>query len=240
MSQLLDRWLQHYDPIHRGWTPLGIANGLSATNGFAFPRVGGGYNLYRRSVSGEGLGDPVIVGAAGAMAVDVQTFEWTPADANEEVRFELRSIGGGGVESIACADGVTVGFDELGQPMSPKPNAPNSLSIEQSEGGAFVLTWRYAERGQAVSPVEFRVYTDNASGIIDFENEVGSVVYRLRQGEFAFETLGNMHGSVHQFVVRAFAGDGTHDGNVLIATGWSNALPPALPSVVLTEIVEAG
>lgn len=240
MSQLLERWLYHYDSIHRGWTPDGIANGMPATNGFAFPRIRGGYNLYRRSVSGKGFSDPQVVGAAGSQATSLQTFSWAAADELDKARFELRSIGGGGAESLATPGGVRVDIDEFGQPTPPRPNAPNSLSLEPAAGGAFALTWRYAEGGQEVAPVEFRVFTDNASGDVDFENAVGVVAYRARAGEFVFGTAENAHGSVHQFVVRAFATDGTHDGNEVVVAGWADALPPPLPSVVLTEIVEAG
>lgn len=239
MSELFDRWLSHYDTIHRGWTPLGIANGMTATNGFAFPRVMGGYNLYRGPVAGGDSSTVQIVGAAGASATVVETFAWAPAMPLDFERFELRSIGGGGAESTPSTDGIAVQFDSLGQVEPLKPNSPGYLGIEQGAGGSFLLTWRYSQRGQEVAPAGFEVFADNASGIIDFANAAGVLAYRPRQGSYSYITGPHAHGSVQQFSVRAVAFDGTHDGNTLAVAAWADALPPAVPPVLLTEIIEA-
>ncbi len=235
MRNLLDRWLIHYDPIHRGWTPGGIANGVCATNGFAFPRVAGGYNLYRREVGEQVI---EIVGAAGANADRIQNFSWAVADALDEVCFELRSIGGGGVESAATGVGVDVEFDSLAQPDALRPNVPQNLAVERRAGGRFEILWQYGERDQEVAPELFRVYTDNASGVIDYKNPIGEVAYIARQRHFTFLTGTHTHGLTLLFAVRAFALGGEHDGNESTAAQWADAIAPALPQVVIAEIVE--
>jgi hypothetical protein len=237
MSSLLAHWLTHYDPIHRGWTPYGIANGVCTTNGFSFPRVAGGYNLYRRDVGAE---EAAIVGAASANADHVENFAWAAAGANDDVRFELRSIGGGGVESAASSWNVNVQFDGFAQPHALKPNSPQGLSIERRAAGRFELTWRYPERRQETIPEVFKIFSDNATGVVDYAAAVGEVAYRPRLIAHSFLTTAHSHGAVLRFAVRAFAASGEHDGNTVTVMQWADAVPPALPKVVLTEAVEAG
>ncbi|MCA9252831.1 MAG: hypothetical protein R3E58_14390 [Phycisphaerae bacterium] len=236
MSTLLACWLEHYDSIHRGWTPRGIANGVCATNGFAFPRVAGGYNLYRRDVDAAFV---EIVGASGAHADCVANFAWAAADALAAVRFELRSIGGGGVESAPSAIGVDVQFDETGEPNALKPNTPQDLSIKRRAEGRFELKWRYDERRQEAAPVSFAVFSDNGTGVVDYESAVGEVVYYPRQVGFSFLSDAFDHSVSVRFVVRAVAADGSHDGNTTSVMQWADATPPALPTVVLADVVEA-
>ena len=137
MAELLDKWLAHYDSIHRGWTPRGIANGVCATNGFAFPRLAGGYNLYRGAGALENVDTDVPVGAAGAQASQLETFSWRPAAASTTYVHVIRSIGGGGVEIPSGVQAVTVSFDAFGQPEGLKPNAPTSLAVVPQGGGRF-------------------------------------------------------------------------------------------------------
>ena len=49
---LLDKYIAATDSIRRGFTARGIANGLPITRGFSFPRIAGGYNLYRGKDTG--------------------------------------------------------------------------------------------------------------------------------------------------------------------------------------------
>jgi len=65
MPERFEKEPAHYDPIHRGYTPRGIANGVTATGGWCFPRVlSGGYNLYR-GPSAASIDFSRPVGAAG-------------------------------------------------------------------------------------------------------------------------------------------------------------------------------
>lgn len=235
MTDLPTKWLAHYDPIHRGWTPHGIANGVCATNGFCFPRVAGGYNLYRLT-AGEG-GDVVIVGSAGANAAVVETFAWRPGRAETAYTFELRSIGGGGVESVAGEGGVAVAFDADAAPESLRPNAPRDVSVSPTAGGCFIVRWRHVERGQEVAPVGFNIYSDSGTGTIDFESPIGAVPYRLRAIFFECTAGAFAHGAAVTFAVRAVAASGADDGQLRQAWGRAVAQGPPTPTV-LSELIE--
>ena len=123
MSDLLRRWLAHYDPIHRGYTPRGIANAVCATNGWAFPRVRGGTNLYRGSPTAEAVDLTHPVGAAGRGATTIANFPWRPHGAGKEYYYVLRAIGGGGVESPAVPRSITNAWIGRARMSSPTTRA---------------------------------------------------------------------------------------------------------------------
>ena len=241
MTDLLTKWLAHYDPIHRGYTPRGIANGVCATNGFAFPRIAGGYNLYRGDVALGGIDYTVPVGAASASAStsaqSIDTFSWRPANASTTYAFAIRAVGGGGVES-AAEQTVEVFFDGGGVPDALKPNAPTSLAIARGAGGCFELRWHYREENQEDVPITFEIYSDNGTGTVEYNAPIGSTPYVPRRLSFAFVTGPFAHGAARIFGVRAVTANGAHDGNSDTVSARAVAVSPPAPTDVLAELVE--
>ena len=237
MSEMLDKWLAHYDPIHRGWTVRGIANGVCATNGFAFPRVSGGYNLYR-GVNGA-IDFDLPVGAAGAKAKSITTFSWRRHSGPAEYTYALRAIGGGGVESEASAPMVTVGFDAQGELEPLRPNGPVDLAVRAVANGRFEVSWAYERRGEAIAPATFSVFSDGGLGEMDWGTPVGSVAYRIRGGRYCFVSTGYAHDTEVQFGVRAVAANGASDGNETVVTARARAVGPAALEAVLIELRNA-
>ncbi|MCB9849126.1 MAG: hypothetical protein H6817_00305 [Phycisphaerales bacterium] len=237
MIEQLEKWLRHYDPIHRGYTPQGIANGVCATRGFAFPRVAGGYNLYRALGEVVATDDAEIVGAASANALAIATFAWRPAAAATAYHFAVTAIGGGGVESAVGAFQVAVAFDDDGLAVAPVPNAPVDLRVTPLADGCFEVAWRYDMRDEAVSPERFDVF--GGAGAVDYETPLGNVTYRARAGWYAFVTEGYAHDAVGCFGVRAVSAAGVDDGNTVIACGRAQAVGPPVHREVFAAVVEA-
>ena len=75
-DNLLTKWLAFYDPIHRGFTPRGIANGGITTVGWSFPRIKGGLNLYRGTPTANDVDFTDPVGAAGFDGQEIRNFSW--------------------------------------------------------------------------------------------------------------------------------------------------------------------
>jgi hypothetical protein len=236
MTELLSKWLAHYDPIHRGWTPAGIANGVCATGGWSFPRITGGYNLRRACSRLPAAADP-IVGAAGSEAADIRTFPWVRHAANSGYEYALTAISGGGVENWVEAARCEVGFDSAGQWLGPRPNAPRDLRIAPAAGGKLVLRWMYCEAGQAIAPVEFRVYTDRGGGELDYSSPEASVAYRPGRMHFNFTTGEFGEGTRTRWAVRAASSAGVEDGGECVVGALADAAGPVGGAVVVTEIV---
>jgi len=237
VTDLLSKWLVHYDPIHRGWTPRGIAGAVCTTRGYGFARVGGGYNLYR-GVVGSGIDFSSPVGAAGFDATQIKTFEWRGHSALTQYRYALRSVGGGGVESDPGPQGAVVSFDGTGVAEALRPNGVTNPSVHPVSGGAFALSWDYDPRGQEAVPVEFRVFDDGGTGVIDFMSVIGSVAYAAGVGRFGFTTGSFASGAVRLFAVRAVAADGTTDGSTAAMEGVADGLPPVVHPEVFVSLVD--
>lgn len=240
MSDLLPPWLAHYDPIHRGYTPRGIANAVCATNGWAFPRVRGGTNLYRGRPSAEAIDLTDPVGAAGRGATTIANFPWRPHGAGQEYGYTLRAIGGGGVESPATAPAVSVARDEAGRCTGGRPNTPAALSVEPAAGGGLVLRWCYSPRGEETSPEQFHIYADMGDGALDYAHPVGNCVYRAGQVHYVYHSPPQVHGGLSRWAVRAVTDRGRNDGNLVTVCATADAAGPAAYPYPSGEQVETG
>ena len=244
-EDLLAKWLDHYDPIHRGYTPRGIANAVCATNGWSFPRIQGGYNLYRGTPTAEAIDYTFPVGAAGPQATTkphppfrIANFSWRPHAADTEYFYTLRAVGGGGVESPPTEPAVSVAFDAAGGCAGGRPNAPMALSVSAASGGRFVLRWSYAAVGEEVSPSEFRIYSDGGTGTVDYDNAVAQVAYVRGQIHFRYTTSEAAHGARRKWGVRAVSASGRDDGNETTVEALADASGPEPHPNLLGECME--
>lgn len=223
---LLPKWLNHYDPVHRGWTPVGIAHGVCATHGFFFPRIRGGYIL-RRCRDGSSAPVDEIVGSTGADAEMVHTFPWVVHEAGGTYMYRLSAINGGGCASESPAVAI-VGFDVSGAWVGNKPNAPADLRVTALAGGRFRLAWTSNDNDQPVAPAHFHVYHDGGSGVIDYGTIAGVVAYVPGRFHFHYDSDAFAHGTRVRWAVRAVNADGLEDHNTHWALAVANAHVPAL------------
>lgn len=228
---LLSKWLTHYDPIHRGYTPRGIANGVSATLGWSFPRLAGGYNLYR-------TGTDQPVGAAGANATQVANFAWRPHAADTTYEYVVRSIGGGGVESMSSAPASVAEFDGAADLLGLRPPSPLSVDVRAISGGRFVVSWVMDDRFGEEPPVGFLLYHDGGTGTVNYVTPVGAVPYVRGRVHYSFTSAGFVHGLRRIWGVRAVTAPGVKDANVLTALAWSDAESPMAVSAVGLECLD--
>ncbi len=237
-GELFSKWLAHYDSIHRGYTPRGMANAVCATNGWTFPRINGGYNLYRGTPAAPDIDYAFPVGAAGPAAETVTNFAWRPHAADTEYFYVLRAVGGGGVESPSSAPPVSVVFDAAGGFLGGRPNSPMALTVTLASGGRFVPRWSYSDVGEEASPTQFRVYTDGGTGTIDYDHAVGQIAFRTGQVHFSHTSDAHVHGARRRWGVRAVTDAGRHDGNEIRVQEVADAEGPEPHPNVVGEVIE--
>ena len=234
-STLLAKWLAYYDPIHRGWTPTGIANGICATSGFFFPRIEGGYNL-RRVVGEVPDASALIVGAAGAEATTIRTFPWVTHDASTTYAYRLTAVNGGGVEDWTEEVIAETEFDVQGDWVGARPNAPADLRVAPAAGGKFVLRWTYSGEGEQAEPAVFRVYHDNGTGTVDFETVIATVTHGRGRFHYRYLSEAFANGTRVRWVVRAVSAAGVEEVNERVVFAWADAQAPSVnPTVVITS-----
>jgi len=233
-NDLLAKWLAHYDPIHRGWTPGGIANGVCTTVGFFFPRIAGGYNL-RRAVGEMPDASALIAETDGAAATTISTFPWVGHDAGTSYVYRLTPVGGGGVENLTDEVLAMTGFDAAGNWVGARPNAPADLRAAPAAGGRFVLRWTYSSQGQQAEPAAFRIYNDGGSGSVDYETVVGTVSYQGERFHYTYTSEPFANDAPVLWAVRAVSAAGAEEDNEHVVFGRADALaPPINPTVVIT------
>ncbi len=237
VGELLTKWLAHYDSIHRGYTPAGIANGLTATGGYSFPRIRGGYNLYRGTGGAGSIDYSRPVGAAGREATTVSNFSWRPHAVMTTYAYAVKGIGGGGGEGAASDPARVVAFDAVGAIVGPRPNSLSALSVAAVAGGRFELRWVYPSAFEEATPSVFEVYHDNGTGTVDYNTAVGSVSFRRGKVHYEHTTGAFGHDVRRVLGVRAVTAAGVNDGNMLLATARSDASsPPVHPEVALARL----
>jgi hypothetical protein len=244
-SELLAKWLRHYDPIHRGFTPAGIVNGVTATSGWSFPRMRGGYNLYRGGVAagagaggGIGVAAPAAVdfdhpvGAAGRNATTIANAPWRPHQPSTVYLYTVKSIGGGGVESVAASPARAAEFDGAGALLGPRPNSPIAVSVRPGTGGTFVVRWAFAMRHGEVPPDHFALHHDDGTGEVDYDHVVAQVNYQRGRAHYTYASGAFSHGARRTWAVRAVTAAGVHDGNTRQVPGFADGSAPAAAAAV--------
>lgn len=235
VSRLLRDWLAFYDPIHRGWTRAGIANGVCATAGFSFPRIRGGYNLYR-TIGGLPENEEALVGAASADASRIRTFSWVGHVACGEYIYRLVPVSGGGVENRVDVTQAVVRFSAGGQWMGGLPNAPTDPQLIPLSHGRMAFRWSYFPQGQEVEPKGFNLYT-GAGGDIDYGSLRTVVSYQPGQVHYEYVTMPEADGARVAWAVRAYAPSMWEEQNCRRAFGVARSEgPPANPEVRITLV----
>jgi len=230
MSDLLTKWLAHYDPIHRGWTPAGIANAVCATNGFAAARPQGGCNLYRGTSY---AAIDRVVGAAAHDATAIAPFTWVPQQPGTIYYFRCLPIGGGGVNAVENPNDpqvVVITIDPDGEAPAPVPPPPQDLRVAAIAGGAFRVSWLFVPSAHFARVATFAVYTDGGSGDVDYEAPAGTVNARTSlngAGHYAFNSDPYDHAAYVKWAVRARTADGDEEANTVVVEGQADAQGPA-------------
>jgi hypothetical protein len=235
-SRYLADWLKTCDPIHQGWTLGGIAGGLCMTGGLFYPRVSGGYNLYRRI---GGIPDPTseLVGAAGSGATTVQTFPWVFHAPGCEYHYRLVPVGGGGIENWSDVTGTRVVFDAAGDWVGTLPNAPSDLRMETLARGRFSVQWTYLPQGQEAEPAGFHVYTSEGGDAVDYGSVYASVPYVRGRIHYGHVTDPLPDGQRVGWAVRAFSASFQEEQNTSQVFGEARNRPPAVNPVVMISVV---
>jgi hypothetical protein len=241
---LLEKYIASADPMHFGLSARGVANGLGLTFGFSFPRIAGGYNLYRGLDSVDAIDWVNPVGAASADANEVRSFAWMGHNANTRYVYGVRAIGGGGVEETETHNVVRAAFDAGGALRPPEPNAPVGLTVSPAAGGAVRVEWAYSSAGQDAAPAAFDVYDNggapppgSGAGAVDFLNAaIGSVAYKPGRVFHSFQTGSYGHGTRVELAVRARSESGAVEANTVTRVVIAVATPPTgFAGLVVTE-----
>jgi len=232
MSDLLQKYLDHYDPLFLGMGRRALANGVHATLGQMFPRSSGGHNLYRGIGSPEQIDWNDPVGAASKDAAGIRNFDDRGHDTGSAYYYAVRAVSPGGVEQDDRDQVARLSFDAAGQAIVPSVEAPCDLQVAPVAGGRFRVNWYYGVAEADQSPKEFRIYSNNGSGGVDYNTVVASVPFKFWQRHYEYVSQSFGSGTVVAWGVRtANSADQEERNTVTVSTTADAAGPPSIDEV---------
>ncbi len=152
--------------------------------------------------------------------------------------YGVRAEDAGGKEEFNSDVTVTVEIKDSPIEEVPElPNAPVGLTLTPVAGGKIQLDWQYDTLNQEVVPVQFNIYYDNNTGVVDYVTPLNTVLYSTgtangRYLSFTFTTGALGDGLEYIFGVRAESAAGDEEENIVTETDTADSTAPNAPTAL--------
>ena len=215
--------VKFFDSMYEGDSSNGVKLGMGLTGGDFWPRVMGCQNLYCGDCFYEVDFKNIL------LVTDLDTKLIDPGQITHEpdttYLYVLRRANCCGEEEQSLAAVIKVEFDADGNLVEPCCNNILSIRAEQFKEQSVRLVWYYCPVNQQSQCICFKVYFDNGSGVVDFENELCTVNY-TRPGLYCYET-DVLTGDEYIFCVKAVSDAAVINGlSGEISVQISHSAPP--------------
>ncbi len=189
-----------FDSLYGGDSCKGIKLCMGIAEGDFWARSAGAQLLYK----GENIDDADFEHLEGAANIG-EDFVVSAGQANTRFFYIVRRANCCGAEEKTLNAAVKVEFDSHGSLIEQGCNKIINVSAHQVGTDKISLRWFYQTINQVKRIGGFAVFSDNGSGIIDFQNPAGTVEYTGRK--FYQFVTGSLSGNHYRFCIRATAGD---------------------------------
>lgn len=196
------------DALFGGMTNNGFKLGTVLTGGWFWVRRCGCLLLFR-AISIEKLNASDILTVADKDAERISPPGYLQHRAGETYFYVVRRVNLCGALEQTLEAIARVSIDSEGKLAQQRPNSIAALSIEQNQGSV-KLSFCYCPLWQRKKPALFKIYSDNGSGQIDYENPIATIEYE-RKGFYCYQSSQLSTGR-YKFAVRAEDEDGVQDG----------------------------
>jgi len=189
--------------------------GLGLTWGRFWVRRSGCCNFYR----GCGYIDDIDyedIRVVGPSSGKMELIGGLDHESNTDYFYAVRRVSGSGKQELGTQAVVKLSLDENGKMKGKRTNRVLGLAAHAVPGGRIKVYWWYWCMGQEVEPRSFKVYGDNGSGEIDYDEEIAEVDFagsRL----YSFLSDAGKDSTVYRFSVRAVGSNGMDDGSLAFA-----------------------
>ena len=127
-------------------------------------------------------------------------------EAGEVYFYVVRCANGSGDIERTLRAAVKVAIDNDGKLGKTRPNEIVGLRAEQGQDGKVEIVWTYNQMEQGSGPAEMRVYSDEGTGEVDYQNPVATVKYKGRR--FYKHKIDRPADGRYRFAVRAADANG--------------------------------
>ena len=206
IQELERSWLR--DALFGGMTANTFKLGTDLTGGWFWTRVNGCAALYR-SGSMEQIDFENILAVSEPDAAEIQPPAYISHDVDSTYFYLVRRFNKCGLQERTIVAAAKVSIKSDSSLKGSQPNKIFAVRAQQADSNKVKLVWFYCPLEQTSLPVCFRIYYDNASWQIDFENPLATIEYQGRKF-YSYETSVLQAGD-YLFAVRAEGADGIED-----------------------------
>ncbi len=204
--ELEKRWLR--DALFNGMTANAFKLGTVLTSGWFWTRVNGCAALYR-GCSMEQINFDNILVVSEPDADEIYPPSYIPHEGGSEYFYVVRRFNNCGSQELTLSAAVKVSIKSDGSLEEQQPNKIFAVMAKQTDNNCVKLIWFYNPLEQKSPPENFRIYFDNASGQIDFENPLATIEYQGRKF-YSYETS-ELSAEQYLFAIRTENAEGVRD-----------------------------
>jgi hypothetical protein len=198
--------VKFFDSLYGGDSAQGTKLCMGPTEGDFWSRPVGVQLLYK----GQNSGDIDFCRIITTSNIDGDVLEISSGQPLSRWLYVARRVNCCGVEEETLCAAVMVELDSLGNLVERSCNKVFMVDAKQVGGNRVKLLWFYQPIHQVKKISRFKIYCDNGTGIIDYQNPIGGLSYAGRKFyEFISDEL---RGDVYKFCIKAVAADDTDDG----------------------------
>jgi hypothetical protein len=203
------KWLE--EALFTGMTAKAFKLGTVLSLGWFWSRVAGCSMLYRGdSMETIDFDNILAVGALDAKQIQPPRY-LTHANSTTHFYIIRRANSCGDLEHTLAA-AVKVSIDAEGNIEQPRPNSIFEARTEQLAGSKIKLLWYYCPLDQNSEPECFKIYYDNGTGQIDYENPIATISYAGRK--FYSYQSDSLEGGRYLFAIRVKDAKGIEDSSL--------------------------
>lgn len=198
-------WLK--EALFAGQTGNGFKLGTALTLGWFWTRVNGCRLVYR----GESMGTidfDTVITVTNPETGEARLPDFLSHEAGKDYFYVVQCANRcGQIEETLKA--VKVSIDSEGKLEAGKPNSVFGLAIKQGTDGQIELVWGYYPIEQQSKPNEMRIYSDEGTGQVNYQEPTAVVTYKgKRCYQYKCEIPGNGR---ERFAVRAADSNGNEE-----------------------------
>lgn len=223
-----------FDSLYDGDSANGVKLGMGLTGGDSWARTSGCQMLYRGN-SMETIDFMRILAVAEIDASRISPPDYVTHEASATYFYVIHRVNNCGREEQSLTAAVKIVIDANGDLTAAEPNDIFLVRAGQVEGSKVELIWFYSPLGQESKPVCFKIYCDNRTGQVDYQNAIATIVYAgVRFYSYRTSVL---QAGRYLFVVRVEDTDGMDDGSFAEVRVGIVAASPATVDILRTQAV---
>ena len=236
-------WFAASLEIERWWLREALFNGLSSnavklgtglTSGWFWIRVIGCTALYR-GAGMEQMDFANILVVAAPDAGEIQPPDYLSHDNNSTYFYVIRRFNHCGYQECTLGAAVKISINGNGEPAKPQPNKIFGSKVKQVDGNRIHLIWFYCPLEQKSKPACFRIYWDELTGQIDYENPIATASYQGRR-YYNYRTE-PIDAGEHLFAIRAEDAAGVENNSLAKLKAELHTSSPASISLLSAEAI---